>query len=164
LQAAGAGADEHCVLALQRGAQPRFGQRRAGRIGKTGEDLCCIPIVDIAGTKVGLQYQQRIVDQRGGAQWRRRQPRMRAQGAVALHPIDPRRQLEIDVHPLRTVLQKPAAAIIGGIVAADEVADRRVNNRLATNPPLAALRQQQPAVHRRHVRPLGDGRKDIGIH
>src|SRR5712664_1354228 len=77
---------------------------------------------------------------------------------------DQRRVGEPYVHALRAVLEKPAAARIGLVVAPDEFAQRRVADLLSLDQPVSAPVEREPAVDRRHVRPLREAARDDLVH
>ena len=83
---------------------------------------------------------------------------------VRSDPPDPRRNFERDVDALRPILEEPATALVAGVVAADEGADRSIADRLAAQAPLTARRERQPAEHGRHIRPLRNRGDDAGVH
>src|SRR6185369_2990779 len=75
-----------------------------------------------------------------------------------------RRVVEPGEDALRSVLKKPAASLVGLIVARDEFAQRGVSKPLLLDAPVAAPVERQPAVHRRHVRPAGHAAGDDLVH
>ena len=95
---------------------------------------------------------------------------------------DPGREFEIDVDPLRTVLEVPAALRIRLVISGDEFDQLLVLEQapfglrattakratglcaLVTHEPVAACIQPKPAVTMRHARPLGHGLLDDVIH
>src|SRR5690242_5179107 len=105
------------------------------------------------------EHRTRVVEERrfGGAHGGagvREQPLTRV-----VEPVYPGRVVERHEHALRTILEIPAALFIGRVIPADELPDRGVGDafeapRYALDLPVPAAVEREPAVHRRHVRPL----------
>src|SRR4029450_13196192 len=55
-------------------------------------------------------------------------------------------------------------ALVHGVVAGDELAQRDVADALSFDQPIAAPVEIDPAVHRRNVRPLGEAADDDFVH
>ena len=94
--------------------------------------------------------------------------------AFVVQPQHIRCRVQPQEHALRTVLEKPAARVVVFVVAVDETQDLRIGDGLAcaalcrqslwVQAPAAARIQRQPAEHRGHVGPAGDGVFDRRIH
>ncbi|MNV82886.1 hypothetical protein D3C71_1766520 [compost metagenome] len=93
---------------------------------------------------------------------------MREQGAVVVGQTQHMRGgVQTHEHPLRPVLEKPAARLVMPVVAIDELQDLRIGDGLARaavgclalrmQAPAAPRVQRQPAVHRWHIWPAGQG-------
>src|SRR5688572_22218057 len=77
---------------------------------------------------------------------------------------DERRIGEPDVDALRAILEEPAAACVGGVIARNELAQRDVADALALDQPVAAAVEIQPAIDGGNVRPLGQAANDHLVH
>src|SRR5262245_5019863 len=75
-----------------------------------------------------------------------------------------RRVLEVHEHALRAVLEVPAAALVAGVVAADELGDKRIGAALALQQPLPAPVEPQPPIDSGYAGPLGHPAQDDFIH
>ena len=83
---------------------------------------------------------------------------------VPQQAVNERRVIERNEHALRTILEKPAAALVVLVVAPDKIGDDRIRDALALDQPVAAPVERQPAIDGRDIRPLGHSLLDDFVH
>ncbi|MNT19622.1 hypothetical protein D3C72_1548890 [compost metagenome] len=103
-----------------------------------------------------------------------RRARLQDKTVLRVAAGDIRRRLQIHIHALRTILEKPATAFVLGVIAVDEIQQGRMDDLVAgqllllrllvAHAPVAARVQPQPAVAVGYVRPFGQGLLDEFIH
>lgn len=77
---------------------------------------------------------------------------------------DPGRDFKFNMNALRAILESIATVVEPDVVAIDEVDQARVADRFATQAPVAALVQAEPAIDIGHIRPLCEGAFDSFVH
>jgi hypothetical protein len=130
-----------------------------------GEHLRHIAVIQLRHDLAGLEQYGAGITQIHALDLCQGLPGLQHQSLLRIGARNERRRLQVDVHPLRPVLEIPVAALVVPVVAVDKAHQRRVGQlvarrigllrRFVAHAPAAARIQCQPAVAVRHVRPLG---------
>src|SRR6266705_3514811 len=129
-----------------------------------------IAVEQYADPELGLKEEHARVVEKRGPQFERPRARVRDERlALVVETVHPGRVIDRDEHPLRAVLEIPAPFGVGRVVSADEIGERRIADALEAvrhgfDEPAAAPVEPQPAVHRRHVRPLQHRAQHDSVH